>query len=144
MALAAGINMQPIKKFRTLQTKRLTIGILAMGSQPIAPRTPRNAGSPVSPQRFPELSFQTRGFGVPISIAVFYFPLWHVADRFDNGRRPIRGTQAAVSMRIARRSRVNESGWQPIVHPTSAAVNAERPRDEEMASGRILSALQEN
>jgi hypothetical protein len=79
MALAAAINVQPIKKFRTSQTARLTIGFLAMRSQPIAPRMLRNASSPASPQQFPEFSFQTHVSRQCLFVD-FQFPFWCAAD----------------------------------------------------------------
>ena len=80
MALAAAINVQPMKKIRTLQTVKLTIGFLAISSQPIAPRMPRNATSPVSGRRFAESWVRARGFGAPVSVRHFQLSFWHAAD----------------------------------------------------------------
>ena len=82
MALAAAINMQPMKKIRTLQTVR------------IAPTMPRNATNPVSGRRFANSWVRAQGLArqslFVISNCLFGMPQTDSTmegDRFAEPRR---------------------------------------------------------
>src|SRR5215471_9202966 len=107
-----------------------------------------SAGGPVSGRQFSEFQGRARAFAGPISTVIRQFSFWQGTDRFDSGRRPVdtiyvmcgrphEGRGVAVeAIRLPANARVSQ--------PSSDAFNAEHPRDEEPASGRILWAPQGN
>src|SRR5258708_33328352 len=109
----------------------------------------RSAGGPVSGRQFSEFQGRARAFAGPISIVIRQFSVWQGTDRFDSGRRPVDTIYVLwwpAGCAHGRGGTTNR-GCRPMLEssiPSSDAFNAERPRDEELASAGILSAPREN